>query len=331
MSESTTEQPLLSIAIPTWNRAGLLKEALECLESQIRDYKDDIELIISDNASTDETPLIISDFCEKHPDFNIVTWRQKENTGYFGNFKKVRELSTGKYLWILSDDDHVMNNVVFKIISILRHYKNLSSIFIDTNITPSIKRGNEMVDFDKLINKVGCYVTLVSSVIFYNNKRNDQEVFDKFKNNSFIGFVLFLSAFEDLNSALIVKGNFLSKNKGVVSFNVYDSWINDMAQCLEYLTVVQRENKTTPRFVNSFLKDVIRWHYINSRLYKHYIADINELKIINANLKKTYSGYKNYWLYIFVNTFVPRGFLFLPIFLRKVKNKLKKEYYKKRI
>jgi abequosyltransferase len=48
-------KPLLTIAIPTYNRAGYLKELLSILADQLKD-EPRVELIISDNASPDETP-----------------------------------------------------------------------------------------------------------------------------------------------------------------------------------------------------------------------------------------------------------------------------------
>jgi abequosyltransferase len=49
-------QPTLSICIPTYNRAGLLKDLLECLSVQLTtDISEKVEVVISDNCSTDRT------------------------------------------------------------------------------------------------------------------------------------------------------------------------------------------------------------------------------------------------------------------------------------
>ena len=55
-------RPLLSITIPTWNRAPILEIALSQLLPQLIEFKDSIELIISDNCSTDNTSEVINKF-----------------------------------------------------------------------------------------------------------------------------------------------------------------------------------------------------------------------------------------------------------------------------
>jgi abequosyltransferase len=57
----TNEQPILTIAIPTYNRDFILSKALDNLLPQLSIYEDDIELIISDNASTDNTQEVIKE------------------------------------------------------------------------------------------------------------------------------------------------------------------------------------------------------------------------------------------------------------------------------
>ena len=311
MSESTTEQPLLSIAIPTWNRAGLLKEALECLESQIRDYKDDIELIISDNASTDETPQVISDFCEKHPDYNIVTWRQKENTGYFGNFKKVRELSTGKYLWILSDDDHVEKNVISLIINEIKNNSNISVVFLDIwDLNPLMKNKPALkgkYTWAYLLNTKGYKVTLISAVIFINNKKNDLEVYKKFSGNTFLGFLFLLNAYDPSKSIIIIKGKCLETGKGEISFNVFDSFIEDLFSCFMFWDEKEIGEDTKKIFINSYLKSVVHSHYINNKLKGAFNNNPDELKKLEERMNVYYKNYSSFWLYIFPFYYLPNS------------------------
>ncbi len=58
-TESGSESPVLSIAIPTYNRARFLDRLLSALDDQLR-LQPGVELIVSDNASPDETPQIVS-------------------------------------------------------------------------------------------------------------------------------------------------------------------------------------------------------------------------------------------------------------------------------
>ena len=54
---------------------------------------------------------------------NIIHFKQVKNTGYYGNFKKCRELSTGDYFWLLSDNDYVANGLIDYLLDILINNK----------------------------------------------------------------------------------------------------------------------------------------------------------------------------------------------------------------
>ena len=90
--------PEVTIAIPTYNRASLLKEAIQSVLNQT--YKD-FELLICDNASTDNTNKVVSTFSDPR----IKYHKNKNNIGMMNNWNKCVELSQGKYLMILGDDD----------------------------------------------------------------------------------------------------------------------------------------------------------------------------------------------------------------------------------
>ena len=109
-----TEKPLLTIAIPTYNRAWCLKDLLSALADQVKD-EPRIELIISDNASTDETPLLVKDFvAEGH---RVRCLRNAENIGSDANFVQCFEQARGKYVWLFSDDDIIIPGALAKILS----------------------------------------------------------------------------------------------------------------------------------------------------------------------------------------------------------------------
>lgn len=97
--------PLLSICIPTYNRAAYLKECLDSIVCQFNDLEiyNQVEIIISDNASEDDTAGVIAEYQKKY--VNIYYYRNEENIGAVKNFIAASGLSKGEYLWIFSDDD----------------------------------------------------------------------------------------------------------------------------------------------------------------------------------------------------------------------------------
>ena len=91
---------LVSIGLPVYNGAKYLRVAFDSILNQ--DY-DNFELIVSDNASTDETPEIIAEFAAS--DMRIKHFRQDTNIGAESNFKFVLDKAIGQYfMWIAHDD-----------------------------------------------------------------------------------------------------------------------------------------------------------------------------------------------------------------------------------
>ena len=91
--------PKVSIGIPTFNRADLLRRSIESALGQ--DYPN-IEVLVSDNASTDETPAICQGLGDR-----IKYFRQSINLGPLTNFSKVLEMASGEFFMWLGDDDWI--------------------------------------------------------------------------------------------------------------------------------------------------------------------------------------------------------------------------------
>ncbi len=98
--------PLLTITTPTWNRSGYLNDALESITSQAvaLGVADRIEVLIADNCSDDETPVV----ARKHMDANVVRvryHRHERNLGPLPNFLFCLANAGGRFLHLLGDDD----------------------------------------------------------------------------------------------------------------------------------------------------------------------------------------------------------------------------------
>ena len=103
------QQNLLSIAIPTYNRRKKLQQLIESIHYNLANSKvaKDIELIISDNNSTDSTDLMLKDFSELERSYKFTYHWNIKNLGCDENFGIVIEKSSGKFAWLLGDDDQI--------------------------------------------------------------------------------------------------------------------------------------------------------------------------------------------------------------------------------
>lgn len=94
----------LSICLPTYNRSKKAIEQLKFLENELKklENESDIEIIVSDNNSKFEEANNLKKFLEKK---EIKLNYNLKNLGLVGNLKKLLDLSKGKYIWFVGDDD----------------------------------------------------------------------------------------------------------------------------------------------------------------------------------------------------------------------------------
>jgi glycosyltransferase involved in cell wall biosynthesis len=100
-------EPLVSVCIPTYNRAQKLQRAVNALFNST--YKN-LEIVISDNASSDDTETVC--IALEKLDSRIKYYRHPENLGPTANFEFARSQATGKYFLWHGDDDHLNSNYI---------------------------------------------------------------------------------------------------------------------------------------------------------------------------------------------------------------------------
>lgn len=98
MAKSKIHKPLVSICIPTYNRAAALKESLDSLICQNGFSK--IEVVVSDNCSTDDTRSVAESYAKQYP--NIKYFRNEENI-HDRNFPTAIMRASGVYRKLFND------------------------------------------------------------------------------------------------------------------------------------------------------------------------------------------------------------------------------------
>jgi glycosyltransferase involved in cell wall biosynthesis len=163
---------LVSIGLPTFNRASSLRKAIESVLSQ--DYKN-IELIISDNASSDETRMCCEEYGSR--DTRIRYIRQPINCGMTANFREVLAHATGEYFMWLSDDDWLGPSYISRCISELearedtvlvcglaKYYERDVPVFEGVRVILQQSLGSERVlSYFRQVNDNGTFYGIVRS------------------------------------------------------------------------------------------------------------------------------------------------------------------------
>lgn len=115
----STPLPLVSIGLPVYNGEKQLAQSLESLVGQ--DYPN-LEIVVSDNASTDSTAEILQKFAQRDARVKVV--RQERNQGAAVNFIEVLERSTGEYFMWAGCGDHWSSSYVSSLSGLLSRHQD---------------------------------------------------------------------------------------------------------------------------------------------------------------------------------------------------------------
>ncbi len=107
----TETRPMLTVAVPAYNRGSLLRR---CLESVLSQPTDEIELLVSDD-STEETPGVIARNLLDHARLRTAYTRNVPSLGMAANWNACIRRSTGRYVLLLHDDDFLYPGAVHRI------------------------------------------------------------------------------------------------------------------------------------------------------------------------------------------------------------------------
>jgi len=116
--------PKVSICIPTYNRVHLLAFAIE---SALNQTYEDLEIIICDDGSQDDTPKLISQYTDKR----IQYIRHPQNIGKSNNMRSGFEAATGNYFIKFDDDDRLTPDFIARTTAILDNNQNIDFVGTD--------------------------------------------------------------------------------------------------------------------------------------------------------------------------------------------------------
>ncbi|MDD4362669.1 MAG: glycosyltransferase family 2 protein [Atribacterota bacterium] len=187
---------VLTICIPTYNRAELLNITLSNLIEVIHEFQ--CEIIVSDNASIDNTKEIVNIHKKCYRKLKYI--RQFNNVGYDRNVATCYENSTSKYIWILGDSKKITKEN-FRFL-----YDNLKQEIYQAIVINSENRIKNIPTkvFDNasiLLADIGWHITLLCSTIISKDFINKQ-IINRYYDTDFIHFGVFFEnivKYEKLN------------------------------------------------------------------------------------------------------------------------------------
>ena len=112
---------LISFAVPCYNSAGYMRR---CIDSLLKGGED-VEIIVVNDGSKDETPLIAAEYAAIHPNVRVVN---KENGGHGSGVNKGLELAQGLYYKVVDSDDWLDGDALEKLLALLREHRDAGKL-----------------------------------------------------------------------------------------------------------------------------------------------------------------------------------------------------------
>lgn len=224
---------ILSICIPTYNRERKLKQFLQCAVEECE--KLGITICVSDNASTDDTEIMVREFMKHHP--NIKYHKNNINVGALRNFNSALAMANTNYKWLMGDDDLINKESLCKILDILYKY-NPQLLIVNggrrlkngefrcnvSNIKSRIYKNK-----NELLGDVGYYMSWMSCLIICEDYIED---YTKYNWTAFWHTASLLTQFGLMNKIYVY-----FESSPVVYNNNYESGGEDYSKSvLEYFT-----------------------------------------------------------------------------------------------
>lgn len=122
-------KPMISICIPTYNRASRLVNCLHSIRLNRSLNEVDYEVCVSDNGSSDHTSAVVHAAAQG---LNIRYFRHPENVGRVLNYLKVVDMAEGEFIWLLGDDDLLVPDALLTVSALLHEHQDVDFFYVNS-------------------------------------------------------------------------------------------------------------------------------------------------------------------------------------------------------
>lgn len=123
------EQPLVSVCIPAYNNADTIIETIQSVLAQT--YRQ-LELIVVDDRSSDNTWQIVQQFRQETGDERLLVYQNDKNLGMAGNWNRCMELCRGDYIKLLCADDLIHETLLEREVAVMEEHPEVNLVQTDT-------------------------------------------------------------------------------------------------------------------------------------------------------------------------------------------------------
>ena len=238
--------PQLSLCVPTYNRAGLLDQALRAVLDQITpDMADLVEIVVLDNASPDGTPAVVARVQADFPRLPLRALRHPQNIGPDANFYEAVKEAQGEYVFLLSDDDILLPGAVARLLSLIQEHPGFDAFCL--NIRPFVSDVGEarppLLDLtqdavlrgcDEALGLLGTLIGFMSIMAFNRSRVTAKDYTDKVGTN-FIQSFFFLDVLAGGHGFVATAQPLLAQRaENAVGLNYFRVFVTSLHSVLAY-------------------------------------------------------------------------------------------------
>lgn len=162
----------LSFCIATRNRAGYIAETLRSIAGQATN---EVEIVVIDGASTDDTREVVAGIQAEFPCLRYA--RLEENGGVDRDYDAAVAHARGEYCWLMSDDDVLVPGAVKRVLDAINHgyclivvnaelrNLDLSELIDSSRLRFDSDRVYNAHEFDRLFAETSAYLTYIGAVV----------------------------------------------------------------------------------------------------------------------------------------------------------------------
>jgi len=298
------ERPLITIGMPTYNRAdSYLKQAIQ---SAVNQTYSNIEIIVSDNCSTDNTETLVRAF----NDSRIRYFKQSKNIGMLNNSNFCLDKAKGAYFMQLHDDDLIDHDFVSVCMKAVNYDTNIGIIATGTRIIDEEGKaireetnkaeGCSTIDF--MLSWFNYEVSLYLCSTLYNTRRLKELGGFKSKTNQFEdGVALFqLAAKFGRKDIRDVKASFRRHSHNSTSATSIKDWCEDSLYLLEIMCNLSGDKKELVRNKGMRYFCLVNYGFIKARSMRSLIERVYLYWFVYKTFEYVYSPIH----YVFGKNFV---------------------------
>jgi glycosyltransferase involved in cell wall biosynthesis len=298
---------LLSICIPTYNRAVYLDQLLVSIASGIKDFESIIEVVISDNAGTDNTRDVVSKYAATIPNLKYL----RQETALLPpekNFYFLGSNASGKYVWLIGDDDCVSSNGIKRVVEALAsspdlcicNFSMMSKDFETVLLQAFYKQGKSTVlkNPDAVMRGFGPTLSLISILVI------KSEIFRSVEQEKYLNFAPFGLSFLFLVYSTIKKvpafrGVFIEEM--VIRYRsgntAIPNWINTFVTGFNIVASEIKARGYMRQSIAAYKNMVIQRYIFREFLSRK--AQAEDVSAIIKEVARNYADTASYWLMFF--------------------------------